>query len=89
MPWELSMAPHGANPGSEEGRNEGGMVVYLINRTDSGVAGKEEVGRVAWERQNSTHPDVEFNDQLDAYVERARHAIRVLAELTETAGELA
>jgi hypothetical protein len=83
MAWTLTLAPHGSNPGSEEGRNEGGMVVYLVNGGQ-----REEVARVAWMRENSTNPDVAFQDQLDNEVAKAKHALAVLEELTANQGTL-
>lgn len=80
MAWKLSARPEGRNGG---GKNEGGLVIYLV-----GGNGREEVGRVAFERQNSLHPDVEFDDQVDLEVAKAKKAIEVIEELTEQAGEL-
>jgi hypothetical protein len=89
--WKVVMRPEGRNPAPDpdaedgsQGRNEGGMVIYLEN---GGV--REEVGRVAFERANSTHPEVEFKDQLRVEVGKAQDAVAALAELMADAGTLA
>lgn len=80
MSWKISAKPEGRNGG---GKNEGGMVVYLVS-----AGGREEVERVAFDRANSKNPDVTYEDQLDMTVGKARKSIEVLAELTAGAGEL-
>jgi hypothetical protein len=60
------------------------MVIYLENQ---GV--REEVTRVAFERANSTHPEVEFKDQLRAEVSKAHDAVAALREMLSDAGTLA
>lgn len=81
MAWKISAKPEGRNGG---GKNEGGMVIYLVSN-----AGREEVGRVAFERNNSSHPDVTYEDQLDIEIGKAQKTIEVVEELTRSAGELA
>lgn len=83
--WRIVCKPQGHNPGSEEGRNEGGMVVYV---TTTGGGGREEIGRVAFERANSTHPDVSYADQLSTFMAAARETIRVMEELRDESGAL-
>lgn len=85
MSWEVVARPEGRNDG---GKNEGGMVVYLTMGGQS-HAPKEEIGRVAFERANSTHPDVSYEDQLDIEIAKAKKSIDVLAELAAGAGTLA
>jgi hypothetical protein len=83
LAWTISAKPEGRNG---DGKNEGGMVVYLVSpQTHS----REEVGRVAFERANSLHPDVPYEDQLDIEIGKARKTIEVIEELTANAGELA
>jgi hypothetical protein len=83
LAWKISARPEGRNGG---GKNEGGMVVYLVAPSTSG---REEIGRVAFERENSLHPDVPYEDQLDIEIGKARKSIEVLEELSANAGELA
>jgi hypothetical protein len=83
LAWKISAKPEGRNG---DGKNEGGMVVYLVA---PGTASREEVGRVAFERANSLHPDVPYEDQLDIEIGKARKTIEVIEELTANAGELA
>lgn len=87
MPWQILARPEGKNPGSEEGRNEGGIVIELAPVSGSGHP-REEVSRVAWERANSTHPEVAFEDMLSIEMEKAKHAVEMLNELTADAGVL-
>jgi hypothetical protein len=89
--WKVVMRPEGRNPApnpdaeeGSQGRNEGGMVIYLENQ---GV--REEVTRVAFERANSTHPETEFKDQLRAEVSKAHDAVAALREMLSDAGTLA
>jgi hypothetical protein len=84
MAWRIECKPEGHNPGTEEGRNEGGMVVYVV----AGAGGREEIGRVAFERQNSTHPDVTYGDQLDTFMTAARETISMMESLRSEAGVL-
>lgn len=84
MGWQIIVRPEGKNPGSEEGRNEGGMFVGL--KGDTG--GVEEIQRVAWVRENSSNPRVPFDAQLDDVMEKAKKAVAVLQELTADAGTL-
>jgi hypothetical protein len=84
MAWRIECRPEGHNPGTEDGRNEGGMVVYVVG----GAGGREEIGRVAFERNNSTHPDVTYADQLSTYMEAARETIRMITDLQAEAGVL-
>lgn len=84
MAWRIVCKPEGHNPGSEEGRNEGGMVVYV----SAGTGGREEIGRVAFERANSTHPDVSYADQLSTFMEAARETIRLMEDLRGEEGVL-
>jgi len=89
--WKVVMRPEGNNPAPDpdaeegsQGRNEGGMVIYLEN---AGV--REEVSRVAFVRENSTHPDVSFTDALQAEMNTAHAAVDALKEWTANAGTLA
>lgn len=89
--WKIVVRPEGRNPGrateddDAQGINEGGMVVYL----DGGsYGGRQEVSRVAWVRENSLHPDVPFDEMLEAVVHRARTAIAKINELFDDAGTL-
>lgn len=84
MGWQIVVRPEGKNPGSEEGRNEGGMVVSLKGSN----GGMEEIQRVAWVRENSTNPRVTFAAQLDDVMAKAKKAVEVLDELTADAGTL-
>lgn len=86
MPWQILARPEGKNPGAEEGKNEGGFVIELA--LVGGGGAREEVTRVAFERANSSHPDVSFHDQLDHEMGKAKKAIEVLEELTADAGTL-
>lgn len=83
MTWRIVVRPEGANPGTEEGVNEGGMVVYL-----DGDGRRQEVSRVAWVRENSLHPDVPFDEMLESVVHRARTAVAKINELFEDSGTL-
>jgi hypothetical protein len=85
MAWQILARPEGKNPGSEEGRNEGGIVIELAL---SGGSAREEVSRVAYTRENSTHPEVSFEDMLDIEMDKAKKAVEVLTELTADAGVL-
>ena len=78
MAYRIECRPEGHNPGTQEGRNEGGMVVYVV-----GTTGREEIGRVAFERQNSTHPDVTYADQLSTFMEAARETIRMIEDMRQ------
>jgi hypothetical protein len=89
--WKVVMRPLGNNPApnadaedGEQGRNEGGMVIYLENQSV-----REEVTRVAFERANSTHPDVSFRDQLAHEMQTAHDAVAALKEMLSDAGTLA
>jgi hypothetical protein len=88
--WKVVIRPEGNNPAEDpdaeegaQGRNEGGMIVYLEN---GGV--REEVGRVAFERANSAHPDVDFRTQLRHEVDTATAAVEALRDMFAGAGEL-
>jgi hypothetical protein len=90
--WRIVCEPVGNNPGSKpagrsktKGRNESGIVVYLAS---TGHGGKHEVQRVAFERKNSAHPDVSFEDQLERTIETARTAVAKINELLSADKEL-
>lgn len=85
MTWVILARPEGKNPGSEEGRNEGGIVIELAL---SGGSAREEVSRVAFTRANSVHPEVEFSDMLSIEMAKAKEAAEMLNELTADAGVL-
>lgn len=84
MAWQIVVKPVGANPGKQDGKNEGGVVVELV----TGRGAREEVKRVAFERGNSTNPDVPFDDQLDDTLKIARKACDVVNELLGEQGAL-
>lgn len=78
--WEIVARPEGKN---DDDKNEGGMIVLLKNGS-----AEEEVGRVAFERANSLHPDVEFDDQLDKELGKAVRSLAAIRELTSGSKEL-
>lgn len=91
MAWKVVMRPEGRNPALDpdaeegsQGRNEGGLVIYLEN---AGV--REEVSRVAFVRAHSTHPDLSFRDALAQEMDTAQAAVTALREWTANAGTLA
>jgi hypothetical protein len=88
QPWRIVVRPEGNNPGTdddEDPKNTGGLVVYLDG---GGYNGRQEVSRVAWVRENSLHPDVPFDEMLEAVIHRARTAVAKINELFEDAGNL-
>lgn len=90
-PWRIVVRPEGANPGratdddDDQGINEGGMVVYLV---EGNGGRRQEVSRVAWVRENSLHPEVPFDEQLEAVIHRARTAVEQINRLFVDAGTL-
>lgn len=89
--WKVVMRPEGRNPALDpdaeegsQGRNEGGLVIYLEN---GGV--REEVSRVAFVRANSTHPDMDFKTALAGEIETAQTAVTALNDMLSGAGTLA
>lgn len=78
--WEISIRPEGRN---EDGKNEGGVVILLKQGNQ-----EAEVGRVAFERSNSLHPEVKFEDQLQVEVGKAATVLNKIRELNEGAGQL-
>jgi hypothetical protein len=87
-PWRIVIRPEGSNPGGtgddEDPKNTGGLVVELVGAYGS----NQEVSRVAWVRENSLHPDVPFEEMLEAVIHRARTAVVKINELFEDAGNL-
>lgn len=84
MAWKIEAKPEGRNGTATPEKNEGGMVVYLVNSAGS----RQEVGRVAFERQNSTHPDVDFPTQLKTFIDAAKAAVEAIDELVDDSGVL-
>lgn len=87
MAWKILAEPQGDNTSYDAGtaENKGGIVIYLVE-TNNYI--KQEVGRVAFERKNSTNPRVKFETQLDKEIAKAQKAIKVINDLTDGAGEL-
>lgn len=84
--WKIIVEPIADNGASDKGKNKGGMRVLLASSTD-GLP--QEVNRVAFERKNSSHPEVSFEDQLREVVGTARAAVKILTEQLTWDGELA
>lgn len=90
--WKIVLEPVGENPkddpeieDGEMGRNESALVLYLM--FGNGGA-KQEVSRVGFVRRNSANAEVEFRDQLDAEMDKARAALEAITAMTENAGTL-
>lgn len=83
MAWQIVADVLGKNPGEQEERNEGGVVIYV-----EANGRREEVERVAFVRENSANPEVSFDDQVEATMAKARRAIAVVEELSANAGTL-
>lgn len=75
--WKIVLRPEGKNPGEQEERNEGGMVIELM---DGDGYRRQEVSRVAFARRNSRNPDVGFEEQLRAEWAKANEAVGLLNE---------
>jgi hypothetical protein len=73
--WKIEVEPEGKN---ENNKNEGAAIVFLSNGSK-----REEVGAVAFAREHSNNPLVEFDDQLDRVVARAKKVLKVRRELDE------
>ena len=84
MTWQIAVKPQGENPGKEEGRNDGGMIVYLLG--PNGL--REEVKRVAFVRENSNRPDMPFDEALADTMRTARAAVDTVNELLSEQGQL-
>lgn len=84
--WQIACKPEGKNPGpapddaeeGDQGTNMGGMIVYLVGPS----GGRQELGRVGFVRANTSNPDQTFGDVLREFVETAREAVKMIAELT-------
>lgn len=88
MAFRIIAEPQGANSAAsaETAENKGGMVIYVQDL--SGGFGKQEVGRVAFERSRSKYPRVPFDVQIDKEVAKARKCIALMNDLLSEAGEL-
>lgn len=85
--WEIVARPEGKN---NDGKNDSGMLIILKHSGPGSMGSREEeIGAVAFVRQNSLHPDTEFGEQLDTEIEKAKKAVEILSELTAGAGQLA
>lgn len=82
--WRILVDPISDNGATEAKKNKGGMRVVLKR---PGSYETSEVARVAYERKNSTHPDVSFADQLAVVVAAARAALDTLRESLTWDGE--
>lgn len=71
--------------GTDVEENRSCMVVQLVN----GSQAPQEVCRVGFARENTTHPDVSLKDQLAGAIARARVAVDVLNDQLTSNGELA
>lgn len=84
--WEAALRPEGNN---RDGINKGGMIVLLKhNGTGSMGAREAEIGGVAFERANSLHPSVSYDNQLDIEWGKAKKSVELLNELFAGAGKL-
>jgi hypothetical protein len=79
-PWRIVVRPEGRN---DDDKNTGGLVVEL-----AGDGRRQEVSRVAFVRENSLHPDIPFDEMLEAVVHRARSTVDKINELLADAGTL-
>jgi hypothetical protein len=70
--WKVDVVPEGKN----DGKNEGGLVIYLTNGDKN-----EEVCGVGFIRRNSGNPKEEFEPQLDQEIAKAQAAARTINEL--------
>lgn len=88
MTYKILAEAVGANSSAsaETAENKGGIAIYLVKGSD--VYGKQEVGRVAFERKNSLNPRTKFETQLDKEIAKAKKAIETLNELLAGAGQL-
>lgn len=73
MKWRIVAEPDGQN----DGENECGMVIYM----DNGQGERKEVSAVGFIRRNAKNPDVPFEVQLDREIAKAKHVLKVQAEL--------
>jgi len=83
--WKILCRPVGDNGVTQKNKNKGGLGVYLSTGDDYHA---QEVTRVAFERKNSTHPDIAFADQLREAIDTARAALTILREQLTWDGEL-
>lgn len=81
--WKIIAEPQGKNPADdpkkadgEQGDNEGAMVVYLAGPG----FGRQEVSRVGFIRRNTANPEVPFEEQFRAEVDKAQAALRIVNE---------
>lgn len=77
MAWEISLRPEGRNV---DAVNSGGIVVYLVNG-----ATREEVGRVAFDREASESPDKSFDEVLTEYVAAAEKGAKAVNDMVAKA----
>lgn len=78
--------PEGAEVSGDapvQGLNLGGIIIEVSNG-----ATKQEVGRVAFQREHSKHPDVALEDQVKVVTDKARAAVTLLNEDLSGNGEL-
>jgi len=73
----------GTQVGQVQGRNSGGMVVFVAKGS-----AKQEVERVAFSRANSKNPEITFSEQLKSVLDRARESVKVLNESVSDGGML-
>lgn len=95
--WIITAEPEGKNPGDRStaekvkgklvGKNEGGVIIRLATFPD-GEYNRREVGRVAFDRKNSEHPDRSFKAALVEAVQIANDAAGVLNTQEEIVAEL-
>jgi hypothetical protein len=72
MDWEVQTKPVPDNP-SAEGKNESGVVVYLVRGTE-----RIETSRVLFVRRNAKNKSVGFKRQLLKELDKAYEAVEVL-----------
>lgn len=84
--WKVVLKPEGKNPGTDDEKNEGGMVVQLL---DGAGNFRQEVTRVAYARRHSRNPDADFDEQLRIEWDKAKAACDLLNEQLMGDGALA
>lgn len=76
--WKVVLKPEGdRNAVNEDEKNEGGIVVQLL---DTAGNYRQEVSRVGYARRHSRNPDVPFDDQLKTEWDKAKVACDLLNE---------
>lgn len=81
--WRIICRPEGKNPGcldpgSEEDKNMGAMIVLLTSDMN---ADEQEIARVGWIRRNTRNPDVTLEDMLPRVLDTARLVATTLNDL--------